>query len=100
MTTDPYQDTSGNPTLQDLAIAIQRGSQAVEPTAEDFEVDDDEEEKTSSAVAGIGDVIKCQRCGRQTRSISRGCSVCGLTSPNTTKETERPADEPTVEEVR
>ena len=26
----------------------------------------------------LGDVIKCQQCGRQTRSISRGCSVCGL----------------------
>lgn len=25
-----------------------------------------------------GDVIKCQQCGQQTRSISRGCSVCGL----------------------
>lgn len=36
------RDTSGNPTLQDLADAIQRGQTAVEPTAEDFEVDDDE----------------------------------------------------------
>jgi hypothetical protein len=25
----------------------------------------------------LGDVIKCQQCGRQTRSISRGCSACG-----------------------
>jgi hypothetical protein len=31
--------------------------------------------------APIGDVIKCQGCGRQSRSISHGCSVCGLGMP-------------------
>lgn len=33
---------------------------------------------TPEATPVLGDVIKCQRCGRQTRSISRGCSVCKL----------------------
>ena len=27
-----------------------------------------------------GDVIKCQNCGKQSRSISRGCSNCGWRS--------------------
>lgn len=30
----------------------------------------------------LGDVIKCSRCGQQTRSISRGCSACGLGKPS------------------
>lgn len=30
----------------------------------------------------LGDVIKCQKCGKQTRSVSRGCSVCGLGKPS------------------
>lgn len=29
----------------------------------------------------LGDVIKCQRCGQQSRSISRGCSACGWRVP-------------------
>ncbi|GAA1030760.1 MULTISPECIES: hypothetical protein [Amycolatopsis] len=32
----------------------------------------------ASEEPALGDVIKCQQCGKQSRSISRGCSNCGL----------------------
>jgi len=32
---------------------------------------------TETVTADIGDVIRCQNCGSQTRSISRDCSNCG-----------------------
>lgn len=38
--------------------------------------------------AQLGDVIKCQRCGMQSRSISRGYSNCGLGVPASSDTTE------------
>lgn len=41
-------------------------------------------ESRSDTHAAIGDVIKCQECGRQSRSISKGCSICGYGAPAAT----------------
>lgn len=43
-----------------------------------------------------GDVIKCQNCGKQSRSISRGCSWCGYGRPETEETTVITTPDPVV----
>lgn len=48
--------------------------------------------KAKPPPAPLGDVIKCQRCGKQSRSLSRGCSNCGLGRPEPQPRTWGPGD--------